>query len=317
MQEISRRVRVERIRTEAEGVKSFVLAPVEGDESLPEWAPGAHIDVIMGNGLERQYSLCGDPADAEYRIAVLREPASRGGSEWMHEELAEHDELTIRGPRNHFPLVEAPEYLFIGGGIGITPLIPMIRQAAAQGSRWRLVYGGRQLSSMAFTDELGARGEGVVLWPQDQKGIIDLPDLLGTVREDVAVYTCGPEVLLAAVEEKCESWPEGSLHLERFKPRPGALEGDGENGSFDIELELSGMTLTVGADESIVDVVTAAGIDVPTSCREGTCGTCETVVLGGVPDHRDSFLTPQERESNEIMMVCCSRSRTPKLVLEL
>lgn len=303
------------IKEEANGIRSLRLAPADGD-TMPEWTPGAHIDLILNPELERQYSLCGDPLNrSTWQVAVLREPTSRGGSEWVHDKLKIGDRLRVRGPRNNFELVEADEYIFIAGGIGITPIIPMIAQCEATGKPWRLEYGGRSESSMAFREVLGSHTSKVTFWPQDLNGIIDLDTLLRTPLENVAVYCCGPGVLLDAVEERCVNWPKGSLHLERFRPKAGAL--DGVNTAFEIELEESDMILTVGADESIVDVLEAAGIHVPTSCREGTCGTCETVVLEGTPDHRDSYLTEQEKESDEVMMVCCSRAKCSRLVLDL
>jgi ferredoxin-NADP reductase len=303
------------IVNEAHGVRSLELAPVDGDK-MPQWEPGAHVDLILSPELERQYSLCGDPDDLRtWRVAVLREPESRGGSEWVHDKLEVGDQIRVRGPRNNFPLIAADEYLFIAGGIGITPILPMIARCETNGTPWRLVYGGRAESSMAFTDHLGGYGDKVTLWPQDRCGIIDLDALLGEARQNVAVYCCGPGVLLDAVEAECAHWENGALHLERFRPKAGAL--DGENTAFEVELEESGIVLTVGAEESIVDALEAAGVHVPTSCREGTCGTCETVVLDGIPDHRDSYLTDEEKESNEVMMPCCSRAKCDRLVLDL
>lgn len=306
--------RVETVEHAAEGVVVLQLAPADRD-ALPAWEPGAHVDVMTPVG-PRQYSLCGDPADpARWRIAVRREQPGRGGSAWLHDAVSAGDTLELRGPRNHFLLEHADSYLFIAGGIGITPLLPMVADVAQRNVDWRLVYGGRRLSAMAFVDELRAYGERVTLWPEDERGLIDLEALLGQPRPGTLVYCCGPEPLLAAAEDRCAAWPSGALRVERFHPRDGAL--DGERGAFEVELAYSGLTLSVGPDETIVDVVLRAGIDVPTSCREGTCGTCETVVLEGEPDHRDSFLTPEERASGETMMICCSRSRTPRLVLDL
>lgn len=304
------------IVTEADGIVSLHLEPAAG--SFPEWQPGAHIDLNLAPGLVRQYSLCSDPRDlSRWRVSVLREPQSRGGSQWVHENLSVGDHILLGGPRNNFELTLHSEYLFIAGGIGITPILPMIAQCEERGLPWRLVYGGRSESSMAFTAELAAYGDKVTFWPQDKRGLIDLPTLLKEPTPGLAVYCCGPGVLLDAVESHCERWPAGvgSLHLERFRPKAGALEG--QNTEFEIELESSGEVLTVPADKSIVEALEAAGIHVPTSCREGTCGTCETVVIEGVPDHRDSYLTPGEKASNEVMMLCCSRSCSKRLVLEL
>ncbi|MEI2279528.1 PDR/VanB family oxidoreductase [Paenarthrobacter ilicis] len=301
---------------EAEGIVSLHLAPASG--IFPEWQPGAHIDLNLAPGLVRQYSLCSDPQDRhKWRVSILREPQSRGGSEWVHDKLSVGDRMTLGSPLNNFELATHREYLFIAGGIGITPILPMIAQCEDQGLPWRLIYGGRSESSMAFTGELARYGDKVTLWPQDSRGLIDLPNLLSEPREGFAVYCCGPGVLLDAVESHVEKWPPGvgSLHLERFRPKAGAL--DGLNTEFEIELDSSGEVFTVSTDKSIAETLEAAGIHVPTSCREGTCGTCETVVLEGTPDHRDSYLTTAEKESNEVMMLCCSRSCSKRLVLDL
>jgi len=303
------------ILPEAFGVVSLLLKPV-GDEKLPSWEPGAHIDLILGLDLERQYSLCGDLGDPfQWQVSVLREPESRGGSACVHEMLQVGDVLRYRGPRNNFALQPVDEYLFIAGGIGITPILPMIARCTADNLNWRLVYGGRSKASMAFTTMLAEHGERVTFWPQDTLGLIDLDTLLAEPRPGVAIYSCGPEPLLAAVEDRCQAWPTGTLHLERFRPRQGAL--DGPSTAFEVELEESGMVLEIPAEESILDILESAGIFVPNSCREGTCGTCETVVLEGTPDHRDSYLTSEEQAAGEIILVCCSRSLSKRLVLDL
>lgn len=300
---------------EAEAVVSLRLEPAS-DEKLPVWEPGAHIDLVLNDDLTRQYSLCGDPTDLRsWKIGVLREPESRGGSSHVHDKLRVGDRVLCRGPRNNFTLAESEEYLFIAGGIGITPILPMIRSCEATGKPWRLIYGGRQRASMAFLDELATYGERVTVWPQDSHGFLDLPELLGTPRAGTHIYCCGPGGLLDAVEKQCEVWPEGALHLERFRPQEGAL--DGENTAFELVLDYSDITLTVSSEQTVAEAIEAAGVHLPTSCREGTCGTCETVVLDGEPDHRDSYLTPQEKASNEVMMPCCSRSCSARLVLDL
>jgi ferredoxin-NADP reductase len=299
----------------ADGVVSLELADPAG-AALPAWEPGAHVDLILGPELERQYSLCGEPADrTRWRIAVLLEAEGRGGSAYVHGRLAVGDRVRVGGPRNHFPLTEAEEYLFVAGGIGVTPLLPMIRQVARAGTPWRLVYGGRSASSMAFAAELTADGAPVELWPQDERGLIDLDGLLAAPRPGVHVYCCGPEPLLAAVEERMAAWPPHSLKIERFAPKAGVLGG--ESTSFTVRLDYSELEVTVGAGQSIVAAVEAAGVEVMTSCREGTCGTCETAVISGIPDHRDSVLSDEEHATNEVMMICCSRSLSPLLVLDL
>jgi ferredoxin-NADP reductase len=212
-------------------------------------------------------------------------------------------------------LVDAQRYLFVAGGIGITPILAMIRSADAAGAQWRLVYGGRHRASMAFLDELAVYGDRVTVWPQEEKGLIDLDGLLGQPQSDTKVYCCGPEPLLAAVEQRCAVWPKGSLHVERFVAKP--LTEPVLSDAFEVELARSGLTLTVPPETSILSAVEDAGVGVLSSCQEGTCGTCETRVLDGVPDHRDSVLDEDQREAGDCMMICISRACTPRLVLDL
>ncbi|MEH0548264.1 PDR/VanB family oxidoreductase [Streptomyces sp. B21-105] len=302
---------VERREFAADGVLALTLRHPLG-EPLAAWEPGAHVDVVLGPDLERQYSLCGDPADrSAWRIAVLREPAGRGGSAHVHEEVREGDKLRVRGPRNHFALRPAARYRFIAGGIGITPVLPMLAAAEAAGAEWTLLYGGRTRDSMAFTRELARYGERVTVAPQDESGLLDLGSVLDELPEDALVYCCGPGPLLDAVEERC---PAGALHVERFQAREQPVGTDAE---FEVELAQSGRTVTVAPGVSVLDTVRAAGVEVLFSCTEGTCGTCETDVLEGVPEHRDSVLTAEEREAGETMMICVSRCRGRKLVLDL
>jgi cytochrome P450/ferredoxin-NADP reductase len=314
--ELESQVRVAAKDEVADGVVALTLRPVDGNP-LPEWTAGAHVDLILGGGVpNRQYSLCGDPADrSAYRLGILRDAAGGGGSLHVHDRLQVGDVVRVRGPRNNFILAPAQRYLFIAGGIGITPILPMIAKAEAAGADWSLVYGGRQRASMAFLDELAAHGERVAICPQDETGLLDLQTLLGTPQPDTLVYCCGPEPLLAAVEARCTPWPSGALHVERFAARPMSTPVRAE--AFDVELVRSGLTLTVPPNRSILDVVEAAGVGVLSSCAEGTCGTCETGVLDGRPDHRDSVLTADEQAANDCMLICVSRSCTDRLVLDL
>ncbi|SHH69544.1 PDR/VanB family oxidoreductase [Streptomyces sp. 3214.6] len=295
----------------ADGVLALTLRHPLG-EALPAWEPGAHVDVVLGSGLERQYSLCGDPGDRHaWRIAVLREPDGRGGSAYVHEQLGQGDKVRVRGPRNHFALRTAARYRFIAGGIGITPVLPMLAAAEAAGADWTLLYGGRSRNSMAFTGELARYGARVTVAPQDETGLLDLGSVLDALPEGTLVYCCGPGPLLDAVEERC---PSGALHVERFQAKE---QPAGQDGEFEVELAQSGRTLTVAPGVSVLDTVRAAGVEVLFSCTEGTCGTCETDVLGGTPEHRDSVLTAEEREAGETMMICVSRCLGKKLVLDL
>ncbi|MEU7973963.1 PDR/VanB family oxidoreductase [Micromonospora sp. NPDC049089] len=295
-------------------VVAICLRRADGGD-LPGWTPGAHIDLELSAGLARQYSLCGDPANRSVlRIAVRREPNGRGGSRLVHERLTVGATVRVSGPRNTFPLVAARRYLFVAGGIGITPIAPMVAAADAAGADWRLVYGGRSRASMAFATTLRERyGDRVSLHPQDETGLLDLVELLGRPGTGL-VYCCGPEALISAVEEHCRGWPPGCLHVERFT----ALGGTGApETTIEVELALSGRTVIVPPGTPILQAVEEAGVPVLSSCREGTCGTCETPVLDGVPEHCDSLLTEQERAAGDTMMICVSRARTPRLVLEL
>jgi ferredoxin-NADP reductase len=311
-------VRVEGKETAADGVVTLALREAD-DQPLPPWTPGAHVDLVLdgllGEGRTRQYSLCGDLADHHvWRLGILREVEGHS-SVFVHDRLQVGDVVRVRGPRNNFPLVDSPRYLFIAGGIGITPLLPMVAAADAAGADWRLVYGGRQRASMAFLDELAGYGERVSVRPQDETGLLDLDSLLGAPLEDTRVYCCGPEPLLAAVEERCAAWPPGSLHVERFTAKPLAEPVRAE--TFEVVLAQSELTLDVPPDRSILSVVEEAGIGVLSSCAEGTCGTCETPVLEGIPEHRDSVLGDEDRQANDCMMICVSRSCTERLVLDL
>nr|WP_202539689.1 PDR/VanB family oxidoreductase [Streptomyces sp. SID8379] len=290
---------------EATDVVSLILRRPDG-APLPGWEPGAHIDLVLDEGLERQYSLCGGDASS-WRIAVLRETDGRGGSAHVHRELEVGRRVRARGPRNHFRLEPATSYRFVAGGIGITPILPML---AAAGTRGRLFYGGRSLRSMAFATELAA------LHPAGRvhlhEGLLDLTTQLADLRPGELVYACGPESLLAAVEALV---PPDALRTERFTPVAAPVGGDE---AFEVELARSGRTLTVPAGRSVLATLQDAGIEVLYSCTEGTCGTCETDVVAGAVDHRDSVLTPQEQACNETMMVCVSRAaKGGRLTLDL
>ena len=301
---------VDRRTDAADGVVALELVA----EDLPSWEPGAHIDVRLDGELIRQYSLCGNPAeDGRWRIGVLREPAGRGGSQRIHDSVFEGSTVEVRGPRNHFPLVDAPAYLFIGGGIGITPLLPMIAQVQNWGVPWRLDYGGRSRSSMGFAEELARHGDRVCLHPQDEVGLLDIPALIENLQPGTAVYCCGPEPLIEAVEVACGA-ASVDLHVERFAP----LEFDtSKDTAIEVEFAQSDVTVEVPPGTSIIDVAEEQGILITWSCGEGTCGSCETRVISGTPLHRDAVLSPDEKAANDVMMPCVSRSRGGRLVLDL
>lgn len=310
-----------RERTEAsDGVLALTLAHPDGGQ-LPPWKAGAHVDVhvLPGGGsapLVRQYSLSSDPEDrGTYRIGVLREESGRGGSAAVHDTLVAGSRVTVSWPRNNFRLQRSARYLFVAGGIGITPILAMIREAERSGAEWNLVYGGRSHTSMAFLDELAVHGDRVEVVPQDESGLIDLPGLLEEVREDTLVYACGPEPLLRAVEEHTAHWPRNALRTERFAPKP--VHRSAPDAPFEVEFADSGTVVGVGAQETILEAAEKAGLPVVSSCKTGTCGTCETPVVAGRADHRDSILTPLEQEANETMLICVSRAAAgcPRLVL--
>lgn len=282
---------------------------------LPSWAPGAHIDVHFDESLVRQYSLCGRPTDRnEWKIASLREPHSRGGSDRLHQ-LGPGDVVKVTGPRNHFSLADEHAFVFIAGGIGITPLVPMIESVHMRGLSWKLHYAGRSAKSMAFAQDLTNKfGDRVELYVSEEGKRLDLTQLVRSVPEGAGVYCCGPERLIVAVEEQLAPHTAGTLHVERFRPREVDTSDSAE---ISVELAESGFTVEVPPDQSILEVVRESGVDVESSCEEGTCGTCETVVLEGEPDHRDSVLSDFEREINETMMICVSRACSRRLVLEL
>ncbi len=314
--EVELRLDVARREVAADGVVAIELRLPTGQE-LPAWTPGSHIDVVLSPELTRQYSLCGDPIDSSvWRIAVLREQQGRGGSAYIHDNLHAGATVDIRGPRNHFALTSSPRYLFIAGGVGITPLMPMVASAHAAGATWELHYGGRNLNSMAFGAQLVTEyGSAVTLHPQDEEGLLNLDALLGTPQPDTLVYRCGPEALLQAVEKRCAAWPTAALHVERFAPRE--QQEPVRHDTFEVQLAQRGVTIVVSPEQTVLQAVRDAGVEILSSCGEGTCGTCETRVLAGEVDHRDSLLSPEEQEANDTMFICVSRAASSRLVLDL
>ncbi|GGC82429.1 ferredoxin [Tersicoccus solisilvae] len=304
-------------REAADGIAHLTLRPAVGG-SFPAWEAGAHIDLHVP-GHTRQYSICSSPTDrSSLEIAVLHDPDSRGGSAWVHAELTVGTRVVVGGPRNNFALAPSRKYLFIAGGIGITPMLAMIEAAEHAGKEWRLAYGGRSLRTMAFARELlDTYGpERILLYPAEETGRLDLETLLGVPRALMLVYACGPQRLLDAIEEYCLGWPAGALHLERFA---AASDGQGTSGPFDVELSRTGRTVHVAADRTILDAVEEAGVRVLSSCRQGVCGTCEIPVLAGEIDHRDAILTPEDKARSASMMVCVSRAAAgcSRLTLDL
>ncbi|SAL72955.1 oxidoreductase [Caballeronia terrestris] len=322
MQAQTLRVRVDALREEAHGVRSFSISRLDG---LPfeRYEPGAHIDVVSPSGITRQYSLCGDPECRESQVfAVKKEAESRGGSRWLHDEVSVGSELSIGAPRNLFRLEEsASEHILIGAGIGITPLLSMAFRLVARKARFTLHYFARGESHAAFMTLLNQApfNRHVQLYFGVQRE--DLPAALDTcLREASAgthVYTCGPAPFMDRVVERAEKrLPADAIHLERFKAEPVTAAGAPLE-SFDVKLASSGQTVRVDAKTSIVDALASIGIEVDTSCGEGVCGTCMVDVVSGEPEHRDHCLSKAERASNSVICCCISRSRSPVLVLDL
>ena len=309
---------VHRRHAVADAVVALDLVDPQGGD-LPAWEPGAHIDLLLAEGLVRQYSLCGDPRDAKtWRVGVLLDPQTRGGSRHVHEDLVEGTTVRVRGPRNHFELVDSPRYLFIAGGIGITPIASMIDAAQDTGSDWRLIYLGRKRTTMASAEALSdCYADRVTLWPDDEKGVFDLAAALKEPSDQTLVYCCGPEQLLSAAEQHCQHWPEGSLHIERFAAKAPAEPPAEALDTFRVVCQRSAVTVEVSGETSILEALEDADIPILSSCLEGICGTCEAKVLEGTPDHRDSMLTDTERASGNKILTCVSRSRSEKLVLDL
>jgi ferredoxin-NADP reductase len=308
--------RVATVVTRREIADSVIEIELElGTTDSFHWMPGAHVDLLLPGGLVRQYSLCGMAGVPDrIRLAILDEPASRGGSRFIAHELAVGDAVEIDGPRNTFGFGAADEYAFVAGGIGITPLLQMIAEAERRQVPWRLAYFGRARSTMGYLDELGTYGQRVTVVSKADGGSLDLGRYLSSAGTRTAVYCCGPERLIDAAANAAADHGL-DFHREYFVPK--TLDPRAQNTEFEVVLDYTGVRLTVPADRSILDVVEEAGVMVLSSCTEGTCGTCETRVLLGVPDARDSVLTADEQALGDRMMICVSRARGDQLVLDL
>jgi len=316
----TRRVRIARKAIEAQDVCSFELVAADGG-SLPAFSAGAHVDVHLDGGLVRQYSLCNDPCETHrYLIAVLREPASRGGSAAMHG-LREGQVLEISEPRNHFPLAtSARRHLLFAGGIGITPILAMAERLAARGESFDAHYCARSVDRAAFVTRIG---KSAFAWqfrihlddgPSEQR--LDIGALVAGPQSDTHLYVCGPAGFMEAVLSAARKagWPESALHREYFASV--AAKSDGDDG-FEVRIASSGASIRVASDQTVVAALAAAGLSVPVSCEQGVCGTCLTGVIDGIPDHRDMFLTEEERARGDRFTPCCSRAKSPCLVLDL
>lgn len=310
---------VRQVRWEADGVVTLTLVDPEG-APLPGWSPGAHIDLVLPSGLRRQYSLCGDELDAHsYTVAVRLEDPGRGGSREVHGSVLVGRHVAIFGPHNRFPLAEAEHHLLLAGGIGVTPILSMARALQRRGSEWSAVYCGRTTRTMAFSRELVALDPArVECVTTAEEGRTDLAARIADLPAGAAVYCCGPAEMLEAVTVACLA--RGlAVHTERFGADPVAAavgEEPGGDGPLEVELRRTGRTITVEPDQTILEAVRDHIDEVDSSCEEGFCGTCESRVLEGVPDHRDTVLGTAEREANKTMMICVSRAIGGRLVLD-
>ena len=290
---------------------SLELTSLDGG-SLAPFTPGAHIDVHLGPDLVRQYSLCSDPADTgRYRVAV-RAVAGGQASQFIHHTLRPGALLRVSEPRNNFPLLPSDNYLFIAGGIGITPLLPMLHAARAAGANWTLLYCVHTRGDAAFLGEIDGLVE---LHVSDEGTRLDVAGVLAVPLPDTLVYCCGPERLMLAVEQATAHWPEGNTHFEWFQPR--TRETTDSVGAFQVLCAQSGITVVVPPDRSILAVLADAGVTLSSSCEQGICGTCECRVLEGEIEHRDSILSAAEQAEGTIMMACVSRAKGARLVLDL
>ena len=320
-------VRVERKHREAEDICSYELVSADG-APLPPFSAGAHIDVHIesagGAGAVRQYSLCNPPHERHrYLIGVLRDPNSRGGSQAMHDDIHAGATLRISAPKNHFALADAPASLLLAGGIGVTPILAMAEALSAQGAAFEMHYCARSPERTAFRARIAA----APFAPQvhfhydsgDAAQKLDLPALLERLDRRTRIYLCGPAGFIDHVKAtaKAHGWPQERLHLEYFGAGAAAAPAAGGEQPFEVKLASSGKVYAVPPGSTVLRVLTDAGVFIPASCEQGVCGTCLTRVLDGVPDHRDLYLDEAEQAANDQFTPCCSRSKTPALLLDL
>jgi tetrachlorobenzoquinone reductase len=314
-----RTLRVRSMVWEAEGILGIELVPLTPDTPLPAAEPGAHVDLHLGSGCVRSYSLTNPGERDRWTLAVNLDPASRGGSKWIHESLRPGIALEVDGPRNHFALDEAASHsVLIAGGIGVTPLLAMARRLTALGKPWTMHYAARSRAKMAYADTLRELAEcsGARLDLRcDHEGDppLNLDEIVSTLPEAAHLYACGPAGLLSAFDAATARLERGRVHLERFASSQTAAT----EGGFTVKLARDGRSVPIVQGRSILDALIGIGLNPQHSCREGTCGSCETRVLEGTPDHRDEILTDAERAEGTRMMICCSGSKSPLLVLDL
>ncbi|HLY55142.1 MAG TPA: PDR/VanB family oxidoreductase [Stellaceae bacterium] len=310
-------LRVSDIAAEAKDAIVVELRDPDG-RNLPEFTPGAHLELHLSNGLVRQYSLCNDARERDrYLVGVGLAQESRGGSRHIHRSIRVGDTLPVTPPRNNFPLAgAAPRHDFFAGGIGITPILSMIHWCEANGRQWHLWYLVRSRQRAAFLERLRGYGDKVTLHADDEAGgLFDVAGAVSRVAGDSHIYCCGPAPLMNAVEAAAASRPADHVHFEWFTPKEPATPVSQE--TFTVTLARSGKSFPVPPDKSILEVLEDNGYDIPFSCREGLCATCETQVLSGIPDHRDSVLTEAEKAANKTMMICISRAKSDTLELDL
>jgi vanillate O-demethylase ferredoxin subunit len=315
-------VRVARKAMETADICTLELVAVDGGTPLPGFSAGSHVDVHLPGGLTRQYSLCNDPKETHrYLIGVLRDPASRGGSVAVHDLVQEGQVLQISTPKNHFALVhEAKKSLLLGGGIGITPILCMAERLAVTGANFEMHYCTRSIGRTAFRQRIATSSfvDQVQFHFDDADAAqkLNLTSLLKIPQAGVHLYVCGPKGFMDAVLKTARdhAWPERQLHYEFFGAEVAKSEADG---AFEVKLASSGRTITVAKDQTVTQALSAAGVEIQTACEQGVCGTCLTRVLEGVPDHKDQYLTPEEQASNDQFLPCCSRAKTPCLVLDI
>ena len=289
-----------------------------GGAALPPFTPGAHLELLLSNGLIRHYSLCNDWRERDrYVVGIGLAAGSRGGSLHIHRTLRPGDIVDVTAPRNNFPLAEAaPRHDFLAGGIGITPFLSMIRWCAAHRRDWHLWYLVRNRQRAAFLEELGEFAGNVTLHADDEAGaLFDVTGTVAGLQADSHIYCCGPAPLMSAVEAAAQSRPPEQMHFEWLTPKQPMAADMSEN--FTVVLARSGRRLLVPAGKSILEVLEANQFNISFSCREGLCATCETPVLAGKPDHRDSVLTETEKAANNTMMICVSRALSDELTLDL
>jgi ferredoxin-NADP reductase len=313
--EPSFRARVTAISYAARDINIYEFARPDG-VPLADVEPGAHIDIELPNGIIRQYSLISPGSTPDrYAVAVKRDPNSRGGSRFIHDELRVGQLVTLTGPRNHFRLQESAEHtILLAGGIGITPIFCMLRRLQqTRAHPWTLHYSCRTRAEAAFLDELGCSPQVHLNFDDESGGVLDLATIVAEAPPDAHLYCCGPTPMLAAFEAASKDWPVERKHVEYFT----SIGAPSLNGGFVVELKRSGREFVVPSGKSILDVLRDSGIDVSYSCEQGICGACETRVISGIPEHRDSVLTPAEQVANNTVMICCAGSKSERLVLDL